>query len=87
MSIFKKAAVSLLLASFSAFLQANDATENSVVVKSECLPADAARVDVTTGKVLCCCQTMMGTCCNFVSFCGGIVPGCFCTGNAVEYPD
>ena len=32
------------------------------------------------GSVLCCCQTFNGMCCAYVTFCGGFVPGCFCTG-------
>ena len=31
-------------------------------------------------KVLCCCRTFNGTCCNYVYFCSGWVPGCNCTG-------
>lgn len=29
-------------------------------------------------EVLCCCNTMNGQCCNWVSFCSGIVEGCVC---------
>jgi len=33
---------------------------------------------VETG-VLCCCHTRNGLCCAEVAFCGGYVPGCFCS--------
>jgi hypothetical protein len=40
-----------------------------------------AQLQVAYGKVLCCCQTGNGgTCCNYVTFCGGsYIPGCFCS--------
>jgi hypothetical protein len=51
-----------------------------------CLPATApkTRTEYKNGKVvntvLCCCRTMQGQCCNYVVFCSGFVPGCFCNG-------
>jgi len=45
--------------------------------KPKCVPEDAAKV--SNGKVLCCCQTVNGQCCNYVSFCSGYIPGCFCS--------
>lgn len=32
-----------------------------------------------TPTVLCCCRTMQGSCCAEARFCGGYVPGCFCS--------
>lgn len=30
-------------------------------------------------SVLCCCNTRNGQCCAEVTFCGGFIPGCFCS--------
>lgn len=46
----------------------------------QCLKPEADKIEVATGKVLCCCVTYSGgTCCNYVSYCGSIVPGCMCS--------
>lgn len=46
----------------------------------KCLKPESEPVEVATGKVLCCCVTYSGgTCCNYVSYCGSIVPGCICS--------
>lgn len=51
-----------------------------------CFPATAPknRTEYKNGKVvntvLCCCRTIQGQCCNYVAYCSGYIPGCFCTG-------
>jgi len=34
---------------------------------------------VAQNRVWCCCQTASGTCCGWVVFCPGYIPGCMCS--------
>lgn len=45
---------------------------------------DLARADEI--NVICCCNTYNGMCCGETGFCGGFVPGCYCTGRSEERP-
>jgi hypothetical protein len=52
----------------------------------QCLPQNSPQTirmadagGKTIENVLCCCPTSRGgQCCKYVSFCGSIIPGCFC---------
>lgn len=65
----------ILVLCLAALAPALSAAQNS-------LPACAPPVflDSDAGYVLCCCNTFSGTCCAYVSFCAGYIPGCLCTG-------
>lgn len=43
----------------------------------ECL-VSSLMSEVIFGKVLCCCHTALGQCCNWQDFCSGWVMGCLC---------
>lgn len=60
----------------------------SAAADARCLPPEAPRqikiADASgklVGNVLCCCATHNGgSCCKYVAFCGGFIPGCLCSG-------
>jgi hypothetical protein len=62
--------------------------------RAQCLRDSAPRtINVTTpaggiaNNVMCCCPTSNGgQCCKYVSFCGGFIPGCFCSMRGADRP-
>lgn len=64
------------------------AAETPTESQQSCQTAEQAQSNATSDQlaqqVLCCCNTYNGSCCKYVSFCGGFVPGCMCTGRSIE---
>lgn len=64
------------------------AAETPLEPQQACQTAEQAQTNSTPDQiaqqVLCCCNTSNGQCCKYVSMCSGYIPGCWCSGHAVE---
>lgn len=64
------------------------ASETAVEPQQSCQTESQAKANATSQQlaqqVLCCCNTYNGSCCKYVTFCGGFVPGCMCSGRSIE---
>lgn len=90
----RKLFVSFFFVLFSLPISAGPLTTEPIanVEPNSCMSIEGAQQlafseNTGAGNVLCCCRTMNGQCCNYVSFCGGFVPGCFCSGVHSEPSD
>jgi hypothetical protein len=68
---------------FLLILGCNDGMKNEQLVGEKCLDSNSKKI--SQGNVLCCCNTLRGQCCKYVSFCGSVIPGCFCNGKSDQF--